>query len=205
VLAAGRLIKKLPGEYYFFQDDPADVVYVLASGRLRLGQVTADGQQILLRVITPWTPFGAVAMVTGEKYPVSAEAAQECTAYGWTKTVIDDLMDRIPRLALNAMKILAGHAQEFQERFQQLATQRVERRLANTILRLASQTGKKTEEGVVIDLPLTRQDLAEMTGTTLYTVSRIFSQWESQGLVHSSREKVVIKFPHGLVKIAEEL
>jgi len=57
----------------------------------------------------------------------------------------------------------------------------------------------------LIDMALTRQDLAEMTGTTLFTVSRILSQWESQGLVRSGRELVVIRYPHGLVKIAEDL
>ncbi|MHB8818430.1 MAG: helix-turn-helix domain-containing protein, partial [Bellilinea sp.] len=77
--------------------------------------------------------------------------------------------------------------------------------LARTLLRRASQAGKKTDDGVLIDLALTRQDLAEMTGTTLYTVSRILSQWETQGLVRSGRERVTIRFPHGLVAIAEDL
>jgi CRP-like cAMP-binding protein len=57
----------------------------------------------------------------------------------------------------------------------------------------------------LIDFPITRQDLAEMTGTTLYTVSRILSGWEAQGLIQSGRERIVIRFPHGLVSIAEDL
>ncbi len=73
------------------------------------------------------------------------------------------------------------------------------------LLRLASQTGRQTEEGVLIDMPLSRQDLAEMTGTTLYTVSRILSQWEQKGYVESRREHVVIRFPHALVTVAEDL
>jgi CRP-like cAMP-binding protein len=110
-----------------------------------------------------------------------------------------------PKLALNAVRMMADHVLEFQERFSQLATERVERRLARSILRLASQAGRKIEDGVLIDLPLSRQDLAEMNGTTLYTVSRIMSQWEEQGLVRLGRERVVIRFPHGLVRIAEDL
>jgi CRP-like cAMP-binding protein len=110
---------------------------------------------------------------------------------------------RYPTFALNAIQAMASHTQEFQERLRQMGTERVEHRLAHTLLRLASQTGKKMPDGVLIDLPLTRQDLGEMTGTTLYTVSRLLSQWESQGLIIADREHIVIRYPHGLVQIAE--
>jgi CRP-like cAMP-binding protein len=115
------------------------------------------------------------------------------------------LMEQCPRIAINAIQILAERIREFQDRIRELATERVERRIARALLRLARQSGKKVSEGVLIDLPLTRQDLAEMSGTTLYTVSRTLSQWESQGLVYASREKVIIRYPHGLVMIAEDL
>jgi CRP-like cAMP-binding protein len=115
------------------------------------------------------------------------------------------LMEKYPRVALNAIRLLAGRIQEFQDRLRELATERVERRIARTLIRLTRQAGRKTAEGVLIDLPLTRQDLAEMCGTTLYTVSRTLSQWESQGLVRSKREQVLVLFPHGLVQIAEDL
>ncbi|MGE5140292.1 MAG: Crp/Fnr family transcriptional regulator, partial [Rudaea sp.] len=87
----------------------------------------------------------------------------------------------------------------------ELSTERVERRVANALLRLAQQTGVKTPEGVLIDLALTRQDIADMTGTTLYTVSRILSHWEQRGLVETGRERIVIRSPHGLVAIAQDL
>jgi CRP-like cAMP-binding protein len=92
-----------------------------------------------------------------------------------------------------------------QERLRELATERVEQRVARTLLRLARQVGRKVEGGVLIDMPLSRQDLAEMTGTTLYTVSRILSQWEQQHLVETGRERILIRQPHGLVAIAEDL
>ncbi|MER3457798.1 MAG: hypothetical protein C4309_03385 [Chloroflexota bacterium] len=115
------------------------------------------------------------------------------------------LMERTPRLAFNALRLLAGRVQELQDRVRELATERVERRVARTLLRLARQAGRKVENGVLIDLPLSRQDLAEMTGTTLFTVSRVLSRWEQQGLVEAGRERVLIRFPHGLVRIAEDL
>ena len=204
ILQSGRQ-KKVGSEIFFFvQDDPANAFYVLIQGKVRLSQFTSDGQQILLRIIVPITPFGAVALAENERYPVSAQAIEPATAIVWTKESLDRLLVKYPQLAINAVKILAEHVQEFQQRFTEIATQRVERRLARMILRLANQTGIKTERGVEVNLPLSRQDLAEMVGTTLYTVSRTLSQWETQGLIHSGRERLIILHPHGLVKIAEE-
>jgi CRP-like cAMP-binding protein len=86
-----------------------------------------------------------------------------------------------------------------------LSTKRVETRIARAVLRLARQSGKKIDEGVLIDLPLSRQDLAEMAGTTLYTVSRVIREWEIKEIVQSKRQQIIIRYPHGLVSIAEDL
>jgi len=98
-----------------------------------------------------------------------------------------------------------GYILELQSRQQALVTGRVEQRIALILLKLAAQAGKKTPEGVLIDLALTRQDIAEMSGTTLFTVSRTLNEWERQGMLKIGRERVVIREPHGLVKIAEDL
>jgi CRP/FNR family transcriptional regulator, nitrogen oxide reductase regulator len=205
VLTEARELSFEEDSYVFYQDDPAERIYVLKSGRIKLYQIADDGQQVLMRVMTPGMMFAAISLVEGAVYPVSAEAAQSSQVIYWSQATMLRLIDRFPPMAINALKILAGHVREFQNRYRELATERVERRLARTVLRLVSQTGRKTKEGVLLDLPLTRQDLAEMTGTTLYTVSRILSQWESQGLVLASRERLVVRYPHGLVSIAEDL
>ncbi len=193
------------GSFLFYQDDPAEQVFVLAEGRIKLYQLTPDGQQVNMRVATPWMMIAAIGLVEGAVYPISAEVAEDSRILVWTQADLLALTGRYPGLALNALRILANHVREAQDRYRELATERVERRLARTILRLAGQAGRKTEAGVLLDLPLTRQDLAEMCGTTLFTVSRILSQWEAQGLVKAAREQVIICFPHGLVRIAEDL
>jgi CRP-like cAMP-binding protein len=149
--------------------------------------------------------FGLIACLSEARYPVSAEAVEDSAALAWERQVIGQMMEREPRMALNAIRILAGRVQEVQDRLRELATERVERRIARALLRLVRQTGRQIPEGVLIDFPITRQDLAEMTGTTLYTVSRTLSGWEAQGLIQSGRERIVIRFPHGLVAIAEDL
>jgi CRP/FNR family transcriptional regulator, nitrogen oxide reductase regulator len=193
------------GSCFFFQGDSATRFYVLLEGRVRLTQVTAEGQQVILRFITAGEGMGIVAALGAMIYPASAEALDACQALVWEGAAVAALMERYPRLALNGMRLLAQRVREFQDRLRELATERVERRIARMLLRLARQSGHKAAGGILIDLPLSRQNLAEMTGTTLYTVSRILSQWETQGLVETGRERVVIRRPHGLVVIAEDL
>lgn len=205
ILAEARELTFEGSSYLFYQDDPAERVFVLKSGRVKLYQLSDDGQQVLMRVMTPGMMFAAIGLVEGAVYPVSAEAAEPSQVLYWSQEALLSLSRRFPKLALNALQVLAGHVREFQNRYRELATERVERRLARTVLRLANQAGRKVEEGVLLDLPLTRQDLAEMSGTTLFTVSRILSKWENQGFVLGGREKLIIRFPHGLVSIAEDL
>lgn len=191
------------GGFFFLQGDPAEHMYVLLEGRVKLSQVGPDGQQALIRVITPVHLFALVAMMAAGDYLVTAQAAEDSHAIYWTNLELAEFTQRVPQMALNAMHILAEQLQEIQVRFRQATTQRVEQRLAHTLIRLAAQSGKKVEQGILIDLTLTRQDLAEMSGTTLYTASRMLSQWEKQGLVITGREQVIVCHPHGLARIVE--
>lgn len=193
------------GEFFFMQGDPATRSFVLVQGKVRLSQVNPDGQQVIQGYIGPGREFGIIAAVGASHYPVSAQAAGRSVALGWDQMVFKRMIAENPQVAQNALQIMARQIAEFQTRVRELSTQRVERRVARALLRLAQQSGRKTEAGVLIDLPLSRQDLAELTGTTLFTVSRILKGWETRGLVRSQRERVTITSPHGLVTIAEDL
>jgi len=205
VMQSAHVLAVPAGSSFFVQGDPATRFYVLLEGRVRLTQVTADGQQVILRFITQGEGMGIAAALSAMVYPASAEALGACRAVMWEGTAVAALMERYPRLALNGMRLLAQRVHEFQDRLRELATERVERRVARMLLRLARQSGHKIAGGILIDLPLSRQNLAEMTGTTLYTVSRILSQWEARNLVEAGRERVLICDPHGLVVIADDL
>jgi CRP-like cAMP-binding protein len=108
-------------------------------------------------------------------------------------------------MTLNALHFVAGRLHELQLRHRQLMTERVERRVARALLRLIRDAGRRVETGLEIAFPISRQDIAEMTGTTLYTVSRVLSSWEERGVVHSDRQHIVVTKPHALVVIAEDL
>jgi CRP-like cAMP-binding protein len=113
------------------------------------------------------------------------------------------MMQTRPYLNFGLMQLMTGYIQEMQDRYRELATEKTERRLALTILRLASQIGIKSGESV--ELPLSQQDIAEASGNTIYTVSRTLTEWEKRGLVETGRGRMVLRNPHGLVKIAESV
>ena len=190
---------------FFREGEPASAFYVLDAGTVKLTQSTAEGHQIVLRLVSAGDAFGGVAAFGGATYPVTAEAVTEASALEWPGPVMSDLIERYPRLALNALKFVAARFHELQVQYRQLATERVERRVARALLRLLQQAGRQVEAGVLIDLPLSREDIGQMTGTTLYTVSRIISRFETDGLVEAGRQRMVIRNPHGLEKIADDL
>lgn len=194
------------GEFFFFQGDPAKYLYILVSGRAKLMQSSAAGQQVNLRTINEWQMFGALGAVREKEvaYPATAQALESSSALAIESVFLHEMMQTRPYLSFDLMQLMTGYIQEMQSRYRELATEKVERRIARSLLRLTAQMGVKNAQGH-IELAFTRQDLAEMSGTTLYTVSRILSEWERRGLVEAGRERVVLSNPHGIVQIAEEL
>lgn len=191
-------------EFFFMQGDPALRSFLTVEGQVRLSQVTLEGQQVLLGYISPGREFGIIAGLNASRYPVSAQAVGPSKALAWDHTVFERMFAEYPKVQRNAMNIMARQIGEFQARIRELSTQRVERRIALSLLRLARHSGRKTEDGIIIDLQLTRQDLGELSGTTLFTVSRTLKKWEADGLVRSKREQVTILNPHALVELAED-
>ncbi|MFT5365492.1 MAG: CRP-like cAMP-binding protein [Candidatus Latescibacterota bacterium] len=189
--------------FYFHEGDATTSLYVLIQGRVKLMQTTPEGHQVVLRIAVPGKMFGgAFGALT---YPISAQAITDSKSLSWDRKTMAQLIKRYPSVALNTLKHMAIQVQEVQDRYRELVTERVEQRVARALVRLVRQSGRKTEAGILIDIPLSRQDLAEMTGTTLFTVSRILSSWEHQDLVKTGREKVIITAPHALVSLAEDL
>jgi CRP-like cAMP-binding protein len=195
------------GEFFFFQGDPAVYFYILIAGHAKLLQSNPAGQQVNLRTINEWQMFGALGAVRPNAvYPASAQALEPSTALAIESSFLHDALQTRPYLNVSLMQLMTGYIMEMQERYRELATERVECRIALTVLRLASQIGeRKSEEETLIELPLSRQDVAEASGTTVFTVSRVLADWERRGLIEAGRERVLIRNPHGLVQISEGL
>jgi CRP-like cAMP-binding protein len=201
--SAFRSLKKSAVVYR--QGQPASCLFEIARGRIKMCQVTTSGKEVASSFLGPGQMFGGPALFGDAVYSLTAVAFEASTLLSWNSTVVARLLDHYPRLARNAMGVMAARIAELQERCQELATERVEQRVARALLRLAQQTGRKEEGGILLHIQLSREDLAEMTGTTLFTVSRILSKWTKEGLVHAGRQRVLLRRPHSLVCIAEDL
>jgi CRP-like cAMP-binding protein len=193
------------GALFFSEGDQADAFFVLTSGRVKLSQMTPEGHQVVLRLIGPGDAFGGVGAFGGPTYPVSAEAVDASVALAWTSAAMRHLFETESTIALNALLFVSGRLHDLQRLYRQLMTERVERRVARALLRLVHDAGRRVDAGIEISFPISRQDIAEMTGTTLYTVSRLLSGWEERGIVQSSRQHIVLVKPHVLVAISEDL
>jgi CRP/FNR family transcriptional regulator, nitrogen oxide reductase regulator len=205
IAAAGRSRRFRSGTYLFRQGAPATTLYVLVAGQVKMTQITPEGHQVLLRITSPGDTLGAIALVDKALYPAAAQAADDCRVLAWDGDAMLALVLRFPHLALNILRVVSAHVLEFQDRYRELATERVERRVARALLRLADRAGQSVDSGILIDLALTQQDLAEMTGTTRSTISRMLSEWEQSGIVKTGRGRVLIKLPGALLLIAEDL
>jgi CRP-like cAMP-binding protein len=193
------------GGFFFNEGDEADLFFVLTRGRVRLSQLTPEGHQVVLRLITPGDAFGGVGAFGEPTYPVSAEAVEASSALAWTSETMRHLLETEPKMTVNALRFVAARYHDLQRRYRQAMTERVERRVARALLRMVHEAGRPVDAGVEIAFPISRQDIAEMTGTTLYTVSRLLSAWDEQGIVRSARQRIVLTDPRALVAIAEDL
>ncbi len=196
--------RRLPeGTAVFHQGAPAREFFLLLNGRLRVQQTSPDGQQIVVRHINPGDLFGIAKAVRRPDYPGTAIAVVESLALVWPTGQWEAFIGRNPAFAVGAMQTVGTRLQDQNTRLRELSTEAVERRIAHAILRLVNQAGRKTEDGILIDFPVTREDIAEMAGTTLHTVSRVMSGWQQKGLVTLGRRRVTVNDPHGLFMLAE--
>jgi CRP-like cAMP-binding protein len=187
----------------FAQDAEASSFFLLLAGHIRVVRTTPDGEQIIARYINEGELFGIAVAMGRNTYPASAVAAVDCVVLAWPNAAWPTLQARVPGFAASAYGTIGARLQETQARVVEMSTQQVEQRIAGAVLRLVTQAGRKTPEGIEIDFPITRQDIAEMTGSTLHTVSRLLSAWEDEGIVLGGRQKVVVRDPHALMMIAE--
>lgn len=191
------------GVTLFSEGDPALKSYMVLKGRIKLSKLHEDGKEAIIRYINPGEMIAAVSAFNARDYPVTAQAVGPSEVVGWDRETMLELMNAYPRMAINLLGIVVERLDDIQSRYLELQTERVEQRIARSLLRIMKQSGRKTDKGILIDFRLSRQDLADYTGTTLYTVSRTLSNWEKKGWIASGRERIVVADPHALVSFAE--
>ncbi|MEP9373778.1 Crp/Fnr family transcriptional regulator [Mesorhizobium sp. KR1-2] len=203
ILQKARSLRIAKDQAVFEQEGDAHSFFLLLDGHVRVVKTTPDGQQVIVRYISPGEPMGIAHALGRTTYPASAVAAVDCVVLAWPGNLWLEMAVAFPSFGAGTRKTVGARLQEMQAGVVELATEQVEQRVAHALLRLVKQTGRKTDEGILIDFPISRQDIAEMTGTTLHTVSRLLTAWEEKGLVKSGRQKVTVVEPHRLFALAE--
>lgn len=203
ILSHATSSRAAQGDTVFVQGTPANHFFLLLNGRLKVTQVTPDGQQIIVRVVHPGDLFGFAKALQRIDYPGTAFAAAESLYLAWPTALWSFFVEQNPALAVSALQTIGNRLEEAHTRIREMSTQEVERRVAHAVLRLAEKAGKAEDGGIRIDFRISRQDIAEMTGTTLHTVSRLLSAWEGKGLVEGGRQKLLVRDLKGLSRLAE--
>ncbi|WP_029522562.1 Crp/Fnr family transcriptional regulator [Persephonella sp. KM09-Lau-8] len=183
-------------EYIFFEGDEEPGIYIVIEGIVKLIKETADGKTVILRLVTPKEVFGW--LVVGESRPESTYTAQALVdtkvLYISNKDFLK-LLNLYPALAIKITCDASKMLLEAYDRLKSLAAEKVEGRIANLLLELSRKIGKEVDGKIVIEAPITRQDIAEMTGTTVETAIRIMSKWKKEGIVNTERGKIEILDP----------
>jgi CRP/FNR family transcriptional regulator, nitrogen oxide reductase regulator len=180
-------------ESLFMQGQPARCLLLIRTGSVKVTQISSGGNEVILWMYGRGSVLGALSEPAGGRHPSSARATEPATALVWDCATLESLMEVCPRIRQNLSQVLMTRLHELEERFREVATEKVPRRLALALLRLSKHVGKKVTEGV--EVSLSREELAQMTGTTLFTISRILSQWAREEFVESRRESVLLRDP----------
>jgi CRP-like cAMP-binding protein len=183
------------------EGDEGGEVLVVARGRVKISQVSHTGDEVILRVQGAGDVIGGLGMCPGDTHSSTIRALEPCTVLSWSLEDFDRLCSRTPALQRNALQIMNDALHILQECFCEMATLRVPSRLARTLVRLAELDGYAGQNAPIT---FTCEELGQMTGTTLFTVSRLLCKWTEMGLIYPEKRGVVIQDVGGLLAIADE-
>ncbi len=203
LLTKGQRIKLQPKSILFHQGDAAISCVQVIRGRLKLTKLNEQGKEVILRYISAGELTAAVALLKNSTYPATAVSIEETDITVWDKPAIMRMMHQYPNIAINLLGIILERIDDLQDRYLEVCTEHVDQRIARTLLRFMQRAGSKMQSGIQIDMPLSRQNIADYSGTSLYTVSRTLSDWEKKGWIESRREQIIVTDPHALSQFAE--
>jgi CRP-like cAMP-binding protein len=186
----------------FSEGTPATRVALLLSGCMKLTHGRAQGQEVILRLNGPGDLLGKLGNQARANHLYTTYTVQPSMALVWEMDNFEAVVDRFPLLRRNIANILEQHLNELEVRYREVSTEKVSSRLSNLLVRLASQVGKRIES--CVEIALSRRELAQLTGTTLFTVSRLLCQWEAQGIVSARREVVLVHDVQALLELSRE-
>ncbi len=185
----------------FLEGDPIRQILLLTSGCVKVTQFGQSGCEVILRLCGGGEVVGALGLSAQGTHCSTAQVLDNATGLVWEPSQFELLSERFPALRRNAVHILQDRLREMDQRFREISTEKVAPRLSSQLVRLFKQIGKAVNGQ--IEISLSREELAQLTGTTLFTVSRLLCQWEVLGIVSARRESVLVRNLPALMKLAE--
>jgi CRP-like cAMP-binding protein len=202
ISAAARVREFARGEMLYIEGEPVDQVLLLTSGLAKINKLGSSGTEVILGLLSAGDVLGAIGLFSTARHCTTAQAFRPCRALVWDAATFKGLVDSFPVLHQNLLRITGEYVLELEERFHEVATEKVGPRVARQLVRLRNKIGRPTDGAV--EISMSREDLAQMTGTTLFTVSRLLSAWEARGMLTSRREAVTILDVESLNAISGE-
>lgn len=182
-------------EFIFWEDSPSDQFYLVAEGRVKIVKHSSSGKELIISFFSPGEMFGEVAVFENKPYPASAQASEKTTVLGIRREDLLHFISIHPPVALKIINVLSGRLRIAQGRLRDLIGERVQQRIARTLIMLSHKLG--------LILPFTREEIGEMAGTTTETVIRLMSNLKDRGIIRSSRGKITILDEKKLMLLSE--
>jgi CRP-like cAMP-binding protein len=201
LLAHTRVHDARRGDVIFAEGHAADRLCIVTSGRAKVFKSTTEGHDLILGIVGAGDPIGAVAVYEDRPFPASAVALEAMTYLTVDRTAFFALLEDSPTLVRGLLAGLTRRLVELTTRLSELAGGRVEQRLARFFLKLGAEVGQPGADGVFIPLRLSRQELADLTGTTIETAIRIMSRWGKQRIVRTEATGFVLLKPAALERL----
>ncbi len=180
------------GATLFSEGDGSDLMYTVLTGRVKVFKTTPRGTDVILELFGPGDPVGAVAVYEARPYPASAVALEPTTCLLIPRQAFFSLLEGYPTMVRGLLVGLTHRLVELTNRLTELSGGRIEGRLARFFLKLGTDIGQRRDEGVFVPLVLSRQELADMIGTTIETSIRIMSRWSKDSVVRTDKDGFLI-------------
>jgi CRP/FNR family transcriptional regulator, nitrogen oxide reductase regulator len=200
-----KMVTARRGETITRQGEPARQIFVIRDGFAKLVSTSEDGHDVLVGIAGPRDAVGQATMAEEQRdYMVTSTALAPITAAVWNREKALAIAHEFPEVHKRIDAQLIRNLEAVLGRLHTVSEGRVSQRLARALLELGERHGQPDALGVLIAPPMTRQDIAAIIGTTLFTASRLLSEWEDRGLVESSRARVRLRSLEGLRLLASE-
>ena len=190
-------------DYVFMEGDPARWFCLVKSGHVKIVRHARTGRDVVLELLGAGEMFGGVAVIERRPYPASAQATEPSAIVKIPQEAIVALADREPSIIREIALMIGRRLRGAHDSVRSLAADPVEARLAAALVRLAEREGSRTATGVALPFPLTRQSLADMTGTTVETAIRVVSRWLKDRIVVEEGGHLVLRDVEALRALAE--